>query len=166
MRIMYTPRTDHERFFIATGGIYTGTPLEIVQAMQRQSAFQQADLPCYLQHAVLRVAQAYGITVSLAGEAPEEIATAFMQGLLHHGLAVRLPDESIDEGRPICVPPAVFAGLEAVRRSGLTNMLDRPRVIALAATLGYADAAAWVQEHRNKYARLIFNGVIVDTEER
>ena len=165
MRIMSTPRTNHERHFIAAGGIYTGTPLEIVQAMQRQSAFDQVDLPCYLQHAVLRFKQRYGVTIPLAGEAPEDIAAAFVQGLLDHGLAVRLPDDVQEEG-PVPVAAAVFAGLEAVRQSGLTNMLDRPQVIALAAMLGYADAAAWVREHRNEYARLIFNGVIVDTEER
>ncbi|HEY3379801.1 MAG TPA: DUF5049 domain-containing protein [Armatimonadota bacterium] len=62
------------------------------------------------------------------------------------------------------VSAAVYEGLEAVRLSGATNMLDRPRVIALADMLGYAATAVWLREHRDEYARLIFNGVEVKEE--
>lgn len=55
----------------------------------------------------------------------------------------------------------VFEGLEAVRRSGRTNMLDRPRVAQLALELGHVDACDWVREHPKDYARAIFDGFVV-----
>ncbi len=48
----------------------------------------------------------------------------------------------------IPVPRAVYDGLEAVRRSGLTNMLDQARVVELADELGFGEAADWVREDR------------------
>ena len=58
----------------------------------------------------------------------------------------------------VAVTREVYEGLEAVRRSGLTNMLDRPRVAEIAEAMGYAQAARWVREHRDLYARGIFHG--------
>lgn len=59
---------------------------------------------------------------------------------------------------PIRVPKLVLKGLEAVRRSGRTNMFDRPAVIAIALELGFDDTAAWVNSHRKEYAEGIFQG--------
>ena len=56
----------------------------------------------------------------------------------------------------------VFEGIEAVRRSGLTNMLDRPRVAELAEQLGFEESARWIREHRDLYARAIFHGFEVN----
>jgi hypothetical protein len=56
------------------------------------------------------------------------------------------------------VPRDVMEGLEAVRLSGLTNMLDRPRVAQVAAAMGYDACARWVREHRDLYARGVFRG--------
>ena len=56
------------------------------------------------------------------------------------------------------VPKPVLDGLEAVRQSGLTNMLDRPVVARLARELGFEDAALWVEDHRGEYAEGIFQG--------
>ena len=55
----------------------------------------------------------------------------------------------------------VFEGIEAVRRSGLTNMLDRPAVVRLAAEMGYDACARWVRENRALYARGVFHGFAV-----
>jgi len=66
---------------------------------------------------------------------------------------------------PVPVPKAVYDGLEAIRRSGLTNMLDRPRVIEIAELWGDDATAAWVRTHRAEYAKLIFAGVTIDDEE-
>ena len=65
------------------------------------------------------------------------------------------PDQS---GR-IPVPRAVYDGLEGVRRSGLTNMLDRPKVAELADELGFPEAADWVREDRGRYAAAVFRGI-------
>jgi hypothetical protein len=55
----------------------------------------------------------------------------------------------------------VFEGIEAVRLSGLTNMLDRRRVIEIAEAWALNEAAQWIREHPDLYARAIFQGLIV-----
>ncbi|HOF90166.1 MAG TPA: DUF5049 domain-containing protein [Armatimonadota bacterium] len=64
------------------------------------------------------------------------------------------------------VSAAVYAGLEAVRRSGKTNMFDRLWVIELAEMMGFYETAAWVREHRGDYARVLFNGVMIEEGDR
>lgn len=66
------------------------------------------------------------------------------------------------EKHPIPIPVAVYDGLEAVRRSGLTNMFDRPRVIELAEMMGYNETVAWLRENRRLYAEGIFAGFVAD----
>ncbi len=60
------------------------------------------------------------------------------------------------------VPPDVREGLEAVRLSGLTNMLDRPAVARIAAAMGYEACARWARDHRALYARGVFHGFEAD----
>ena len=62
------------------------------------------------------------------------------------------------------VPKAVLDGLEAVRQSGLTNMLDRPVVARLAEEFGFEEAARWVETHRKQYAEAIFGGFEAEEE--
>ena len=63
-------------------------------------------------------------------------------------------------GDSIPIPPEVLEGIEAVRQSGRTNMLDRPAVAAIALELGYVDAAFWLEDKANHktYAQGIFKG--------
>lgn len=63
-----------------------------------------------------------------------------------------------DTDLPVFVPRAVFEGLEAVRRSGATNMLDWPTVAQLAESLGFSATARWVRANRDLYARGVFLG--------
>lgn len=67
-------------------------------------------------------------------------------------------------GRPgrIPVPRAVYVGIKAVRDSGLTNMLDWPRVAELALELGHPETAAWIRANEAAYARGVFNGIRPD----
>ena len=58
----------------------------------------------------------------------------------------------------VAVPREVFEGIEAVRLSGLTNMLDRPVVASMAEGMGYEQSARWIRENRDLYARAIFHG--------
>lgn len=69
-----------------------------------------------------------------------------------------------DAERPdrIAVTRAVYDGLKEVQKSGMTNMLDRPRVIELAQEFGYPDAAAWVEADFGRYARAVFTGIRPD----
>ena len=66
--------------------------------------------------------------------------------------------------KPIRVSAAVYAGLEAIRQSGLTNICDRPRVIDSADLWEFDETAAWVRTHRREYAELIIAGVDVGEE--
>jgi hypothetical protein len=73
-------------------------------------------------------------------------------------------DQAGDGFARVPVPRAVYDGLKAVQQSGLTNMLDRPRVAELADELGFPEAAAWVREDRGRYATAVFRGVRPDDE--
>ena len=66
----------------------------------------------------------------------------------------------------VTVPRAVLDGLEAVRQSGVVNMLDRPVVARLASEFGFERAARWVETHRKEYAEGIFSGFEATEEER
>lgn len=43
-------------------------------------------------------------------------------------------------------------------------MLDRPTVAEIAEAMGFEDAARWIRDHRDRYARAIFGGLEVDGE--
>ncbi len=66
------------------------------------------------------------------------------------------------EKQPVRVPAAVYEGLEVVRLSGGTNMLDRLRVIEIAEMMGYDETADWVRNHRRSYSEGVFAGFIAD----
>lgn len=60
--------------------------------------------------------------------------------------------------QPILVPREVFEGIEAVRESGRTNMLDRMAVQYIANELEYYATVLWLEDHRDDYARGLFQG--------
>jgi len=62
------------------------------------------------------------------------------------------------ERTKVRVPADVLEGLEAVRLSGKTNMLDAPRVTELAFEMERYATALWVHENRKQYAEGIFRG--------
>ena len=68
------------------------------------------------------------------------------------------PYELGSRGDPVPVSREVSEGMEAVRRSGITNMLDRPRVAAIAEAMGHDETARWVRSNRDLYARAILHG--------
>lgn len=54
---------------------------------------------------------------------------------------------------------AVFDGLEFIRRSGATNMLDRPTVLHLAREWDFTESAEWIERvDTGTYGRLILYG--------
>lgn len=62
------------------------------------------------------------------------------------------------------VSQEVFDGLEFIRRSGATNMLDRPMVLRLAHEWDFQATAEWIEGNDLRtYGQLIFNGPIVGT---
>ena len=53
----------------------------------------------------------------------------------------------------------------ARRKTGLTNMLDRPAVARIAARMGHGAAGLWVHAHRDLYARGVFHGFAVEPDQ-
>lgn len=64
----------------------------------------------------------------------------------------------------IRIPGEVLDGLEAVRVSGKTNMLDWQRVIELAMEMGYDETAFWVYENKGLYSHGVFRGFVATDE--
>jgi len=62
------------------------------------------------------------------------------------------------------VPREVLHGLEAVRASGMINMLDRPGVARLARLMQFPETGQWVEAHPAEYAQGIFRGFIPEEE--
>ena len=62
----------------------------------------------------------------------------------------------------IRVPAKVLDGIEAVRQSGLVNMLDRNGVAEVAHALGLPAVADWVLAEPGQYARGIFRGFVAE----
>lgn len=60
------------------------------------------------------------------------------------------------------VPPKVKEAIEAVRVSGVTNMVNRGRVVAELDRLGQYEAVVWVHENREDYIRGFFEGYETD----
>lgn len=59
----------------------------------------------------------------------------------------------------------VFDGLEFIRQSGVTNMLDRPTVLQLAREWDFDATADWIESVDTRtYGELIFKGPIVIDE--
>ena len=100
-----------------------------------------------------------GIDLVVKGDTAEQKAEALIASLIDHGLAEYVEDETL---APVTVSAAVRQGLEAVRESGLTNMLDRPAVIKIAELLGFHETAMWVEAHHGPYSEGLFRGFVVD----
>lgn len=60
------------------------------------------------------------------------------------------------------VSQKVYDGIEAVRMSGLTNMLDRNMVQVLCNRMGYHETVVWIEENKDKYGQLIILGLEVE----
>lgn len=58
----------------------------------------------------------------------------------------------------VAIPAKVMEGLEKVRLSGKTNMLDIPMVESLALDMGYSITVLWIRENKNLYIQGVFSG--------
>lgn len=63
---------------------------------------------------------------------------------------------------PVKVPKAVWQGIEAVRLSGKTNMLDFLMVQCLAYDMEYFETVIWMEDHPDLYRHGIFAGFKVE----
>ena len=144
------------------GEVFTGeTAMDVVLAMKGATLFSdQRDLEDYIDMVLRNAKMLSGVELTVRGDTPEEKAASFLDALIKHGLA------EVQEEKPARIPISAMAwqGIDAVRLSGLTNMLDRPVVARLAREFGYPDAARWIEEHPKEYAEGVFRGFIVDPQ--
>lgn len=145
------------------GEVFTGkTCLEVVRAMKGATLFSdQSSFEDYVDMVLRNAKMLAGIDLLVKGGGPAEKADSLLASLIDHGLA-----EILEEDAPvrISVPAAVWQGIDAVRLSGLTNMLDRPAVIRIAGELGFPEAARWIETHTKEYAEGVFRGFIVEAQ--
>lgn len=59
----------------------------------------------------------------------------------------------------IHVSKAVYEGLEAIRRSGATNMFDYKAVVELASMLNNRDTLLWLIDHKREYLQGVLYGI-------
>jgi hypothetical protein len=62
------------------------------------------------------------------------------------------------EQTKVPVPAKVLNGIEAVRLSGKTNMIDLPEVVRLAVEMDFIDAAMWIENNRSAYCCGVLRG--------
>ena len=146
------------------GEIFTGkTELDVVQAMRGATLFSdQSTLEDYFDMLLRNAMMLSGIDLIVKGDTPKEKAGALLASLIDHGLAEYVEAEP---AAPITLPADVWQGLESVRRSGLTNMFDRPAVIKIAEMLDFPETACWIEGHHGQYTEGLFRGFVVDPEE-
>lgn len=145
------------------GEVFTGkTFLEIVQAMKGAALFSdQGGFEAYIDMLLRNAKMLAGIDLMVKGDNPEEKADSLLAALIDHGLAEVLEG---DAPMPIPVPAAIWQGIDAVRLSGLTNMLDRPEVVWIARELDFSEAAGWIEAHPKEYAEGVFRGFVVEPD--
>lgn len=145
------------------GEVFTGkTSLEIVRAMKGAALFSdQRSFEDYIDMLLRNAKMLAGIDLMVKGDNPEEKADSLLAALIEHGLAEVLED---DAPVRIPVPAVVWQGIDAVRLSGLTNMLDRPEVARIARELDFSEAAGWIEAHPKEYAEGVFRGFVVEPD--
>jgi hypothetical protein len=145
------------------GEVFTGkTSLEIVRAMKGAALFSdQGSFEDYIDMLLRNAKMLAGIDLMVKGDNPEEKADSLLAALIEHGLAEVLED---DAPVRIPVPAVVWQGIDAVRLSGLTNMLDRPEVVRIARELNFSEAAGWIEAHPKEYAEGVFRGFVVEPD--
>jgi len=131
------------------------TCLDLVRAMKGATMFSDVrTIPEYLDMVLRNAKDFEDIELRIRGCTDEGKAESLVSELQRMGLA--RVERSV---RPKAkVPAKVLAGLEAVRRSGNTNMLDHIRVAELARYMGFPDTAQWVRKNTKLYAEGIFRG--------
>ncbi len=143
------------------GDIFTGkTDLEVVQAMRGAALFSdQTTLADYIDMVLRNAKILAGIELAVKGDTPKEKAGALLDTLIDHGLAEYVEAEP---AAPTMLPADVWQGLESVRRSGLTNMFDRPAVIQIAEALGFPETVRWIKGHSGQYSEGVFKGFVIE----
>ncbi len=146
------------------GQEFTGEhPIDVVTAMKGATLFSDhGTLPEYVDMVLRNAKVLAGLELTVRGENNERLAESLLMALLEHGLAHMVEEKpaSPETPEPVPIPQHVYEVIDAIRRSGVTNMLDRPMVIEVARQMGFPDVAEWIDQNRPIYATGIFRGFL------
>jgi len=146
------------------GQVFSGDrPLDVVWAMKGAALFSDhGSIRDYIDMLLRNAKVLAGLELLVTGETPEDLAESLLTALVEQKLAEILeevpPLKDADQRVPI--PEEVFAVIDGIRRSGITNMLDRNMVVEIARQLNFPDEADWIDRHRREFAEGIFRGFI------
>jgi hypothetical protein len=144
------------------GQEFTGErPLDVVTAMKGATLFSDHGTLREYVDMVLRNAKVLaGLELTVRGESDADLAESLLTTLVEHGLAHVMEQKQVTPPapEPVPIPEHVYEVLDAIRRSGVTNMLDRPVVIEIARQLGFPEVAEWIERKKHSYSRGIFVG--------
>jgi hypothetical protein len=146
------------------GQVFTGDrPLDIVMAMKGSSLFSDhRTLPEYVDMVLRNAKVLAGLELTVRGENDEYLAESLLTALVEYGLAQVIEEKPTGPPvpEPVPIPEHVYEVIEAIRRSGVTNMLDRPVVIEVARQMGFPEVAEWIEREKRSYSRGIFVGFV------
>jgi hypothetical protein len=159
-------------------------PLEVLEDIRAAARFST---DATADQTIERIRQAAwlfaGAQLCVKGS-PEERASSLLFALVDHKLARWVGDEEPGEkpghvpsaepptqkGTPMTekvkAPRAVIDGIETVRQTGRTNMMDRRMVQVIANELELWELVIWLEDHPKDYGRGLFQGFQVDEEAR
>ena len=163
MRVMIRNTTLDGKPLDGDGEVFAGkTPLEVLRAMKGSSLFSdQRGVEDYIDMVLRNAKMIAGIELAVVGDTPEDKAASLLDALVTRGLAEMLDDKPAG---PVPIPDRAWRGIDAVRKAGLTNMLDRPLVARLAGKLGFPETTLWIEQHPKEYAEGVFRGFAPEPE--
>jgi len=164
-------------------------PLEVLEAIRAAARFST---DATTDDTIERIQQAAwlfaGAPLCVKGSTSEERASSLLFALIDHKLARWVGNEDHDgkpaekpgadspaepptqKGTPMTekvkAPRAVIDGIETVRQTGRTNMMDRRMVQVIANELELWEVVIWLEDHPKDYGRGLFNGFEADEEAR
>ena len=171
MKILLRNTSLDGKPFEGEGEVFTGEhPLDVVMAMKGAAFFSDhGSVTGYVDMVLRNAKMLAGIELAVSGDTPEALAESLLAALLEHGLAEVLEEKPVAPSArptPVPIPEKVFRVIDSIRRSGITNMLDRPMVQRLAREMGFEDEAAWIETNKKQYAEGLFRGFLPVREGR
>ena len=171
MKILLRNTSLDGKPFEGDGEVFTGErPLDVVMAMKGAALFSDCGSVTDYVDMVLRNAKMLaGIELTVSGDTPEALAESLLAVLLEHELAEVLEDRPVapsERPAPVPIPERVYRVIDSIRRSGITNMLDRSMVQRLAREMGFEKEAAWIEANKKQYAEGLFRGFLPVAERR
>jgi hypothetical protein len=168
----------------AIAEVFSGEgPLDVIEAIRAAARFSP---DATTDETIERIQQAAwlfaGAQLCVKGSTAEERASSLLSALIDHKLARWVGDEEekpganspaeppTQKGTPMSekvkAPRAVIDGIETVRQTGRTNMMDRQMVQVIANELELWQVVVWLEDHPKDYGRGLFQGFVADEEAR